>query len=70
MYIYHRSFFEILVCGKKGLKMVFRREGISKENIFGIFTYCKVASRSMSRLVAHPSFFRMSMKWKFDVYVL
>ena len=34
------------------------------------FNYRKVASRSTSRLVAHPSIFRMFMKEKFDAYVL
>ena len=29
-------------------------------------TYCKVASGSMSRLVAQPSIFRLFMKGKFD----
>ena len=33
-------------------------------------TYHKVASRSTSWLVAHPSIFRMFMKGKFDAYVL
>ena len=32
--------------------------------------YCKVASRSMSWLVAHPSIFRMFTKGKIDAYVL
>ena len=32
--------------------------------------YRKVASSSLSRLVAHPSIFRMFMKGKFDAYVL
>ena len=35
-----------------------------------ISTYPKVASSSMSRLVAHYQIFRRLMKWKFDVYVL
>ena len=36
----------------------------------GVIKYCKVASSSMSRFVAHPSIFRMFMKGKFDAYVL
>ena len=32
--------------------------------------YCKVASTSISRLEAHAGFFRLSMKGKFDVYLL
>ena len=31
--------------------------------------YCKVASRSMARLVAHPRISRLFMKGKFDAYV-
>ena len=34
------------------------------------FVYRNVASRSMSRLVAHTRIFRMFMKVKFDAYVL
>ena len=33
-------------------------------------TYCKVASSSLSRLVAHFWVFRLFMKGKFDAYVL
>ena len=32
--------------------------------------YCKVTSRSMARLVAHPRIFRLFMEGKFDAYVL
>ena len=32
--------------------------------------YCKVASSRLSRLVAHPSIFKLFMKGKFDAYVL
>ena len=35
-----------------------------------IITYRKVASSSMSRLVAHFQIFRRLMKGKFDAYVL
>ena len=34
------------------------------------FAYCKVTSRSTSRLVARPRIFRLFMKGKFDPYVL
>ena len=34
------------------------------------FTYHKVASTSPSCLEAHAGFFRLSMKGKFDVYLL
>ena len=35
-----------------------------------MITYRKVASRSMSQLIPHPNIFRLSMKGKFDIYVL
>ena len=37
---------------------------------FGQFAYCKVSSKSTSRLVAHPRNFRLFMKGKFDAYLL
>ena len=33
-------------------------------------SYCKVASNSLSCLEEHIDFFRLSMKGKFDVYLL
>ena len=33
-------------------------------------TYRKVAGSSLTQLVAHPSIFRLSMKWIFVAYVL
>ena len=35
-----------------------------------LYDYRKVASRSTSRLVAHPRSFKLFMKGKFDAYVL
>ena len=37
---------------------------------FYLFIYCKVASSSMSPLVAHLMIFRRLLKWKFDAYVV
>ena len=34
------------------------------------YTYCKVASSRLSRLVAHLRIFRLLMKKKFDAYIL
>jgi hypothetical protein len=43
---------------------------IYKELSYQFVTYRKVASTSLSYLEAHARFFRLSMKGKFDVYLL
>ena len=52
------------------LKRPFEYKNKGKMNTENENIYRKVSSRSTSRLVAHPSIFRMFMKGKFDAYVL
>ena len=52
-----------------------QRVKIISERAFFIFVpqdsrYCKVRYTSPARLEAHTGFFRLSMKGKFDVYLL
>ena len=54
-----------------GILEYFRKEKLSgSETLLEFFKYRKVASSSLSRLVAHFWIFRLFMKEKFDAYVL
>ena len=61
----HLWVYEIEMCSKNYCLV-----GILAPHVFRENRYRKVASSGMSRLVAHPSNFRMFMKGKFDSYVL
>ena len=53
------TYFKLECGGKKKIR-----------STFCWYIYCKVASRRLSRLVAHLRIFRLLMKGKFDAYVL